>query len=69
MLLAFTAEVSCDLICCSCVFLQPSISNVEEDEGIVDEIKKLEEAICKEVFFSSNTILIYSAFLVSLASY
>ena len=32
-----------------------------EDEGIVDEIKKLEEAICKEVSFSSN-ILIYCGF-------
>lgn len=48
-------------------FLQPSISNVE-DEGIVDEIKKLEEAICKEVSFSSNTIILIDyGFLVCLA--
>lgn len=40
-----------------------------EDEGIADEIKKLEEAICKEVFISSNIILIHYGFLVSIASY
>lgn len=35
-------------MCCRCVFLQPSISNLE-DEGIVDDIKTLEEAISEVV--------------------
>jgi hypothetical protein len=39
--------------------LMPSISNVE-DEGIADEIKKLEEAICNEVIISSNIIFVVS---------
>lgn len=43
-------------MCCHCVFLQANISNVE-DEGIVDEIKTLEEAIFEVVCFLTCSYL------------
>ena len=43
-------------MCCRCVFLQRNISNVE-DEGIVDEIKTLEEAVYEVVCFITRSYL------------
>lgn len=58
-------------MCCRCVFLQPNISNTE-DEGIVGEIKTLEEAVYEVVFshvffylpFNNLTIYDYFSLLI-----
>lgn len=62
------AIVPSRLMCCCCVFLQPSISNVE-DEGIVDDIKRLEEAICEVVCSLTCSFLLFFFNNITLANY
>lgn len=58
MLLTDVIEFGFGLMCCHCVLLQANISNME-DEGIVDEIKTLEEAIYEVVCFLTCFIFLF----------